>query len=179
MVPLTTPPCMHAVIFFSSGRWLRARRPLPPITRRVRIWWRVPRRGVLYFLSWLVRVFSRSPIAHVSIGFEGAVLEPSIHGNRFYPLTWYAVKYPTLIGAMNVPLRAVIDLDRHPPRGPKSPWPTVRRVVLFGAAEVDDCLCIVRECLRQGGLKVPNHILSPAALCRWLTRRGHRYVPFA
>lgn len=147
---------------------------------RWRLLRRFPRRYWNWLLCWLIRTCSRSPIAHCAIGFEGVVLDPSMHGNRYWPIYAYATSYPGLLGSVTVQLGQSIDLARYEEPTPrrKSPWPTVAKLLLFGALRTADCVCTVRSCLSQANIRVPHHVLSPAALRRWLQSQGGIYVPF-
>ncbi len=161
----------NAFVYFSTGQWSHRRRLT--LRRRLRIARKFKRRTYFWFLSWLVRFITRSELAHVSIGYDGAVLHPGILDNEYWPQIAYTLKYPTLVCAFTVPLKQPIDLDRYP-SGQKQVWPTIMRWMLRGRGPAtQDCTCIVIDCLRSGGVPVPTTLVSPQALYDWLKENGY------
>lgn len=121
---------------------------------------------------------SRSGIAHCSIAFGGRLLDPSMHGNRYWPTATYATTYPGVVGAVTVAVPRPIDLDRFADPRPKRAGPTFMKLFTFGRIRTRDCACTVKAALADGGLRVPDHVLSPRALRDWLIRHGGEYVAF-
>lgn len=166
---------VNAFVFFSSADWSNRRRKLG-VRRRVAILIRFPRRSYYWFLSWLVRKLTYSRLAHCSIGVDGAVLDPSIRGNRFWPFQLYIRHYPTLLWAVAVPMEGTPDLDAYPPDVSKPAMPTVIRWLSLGRLHTDDCVCITSDVLRAGGVHIPERIVSPKQLFHWLTMRGYPHA---
>ena len=165
-------------IFFASARWSK-RRALT-VRKRLRIARKFKRRSYFAFLSWLVRTLSGSQMAHCSVGFDGAVLDPGIRGNRFWPFKAYVLAYPTLICVFKVPVQHDVDLDRFRP-GRKPVLPTVVRWLTRGWWPwTNDCVCVALDCLHQGGVAVPvpHRLVSPQQLHDWLKENRYERTEF-
>ena len=164
----------HCYVFFATAR--RARRRKLPLRRRCRIACKFRRRTYFAFLSWLVRTLTRSQLAHCSIGYDGAVLDPGIRRNTYWPFRAYVISYPTLVCCFRVLVSRPIDLDAFP-QGSKPAWPTFVRWLTRGRWPwTTDCVCIAIDCLRQGGIAVPRQLVSPQQLHDWLLERYERTV---
>lgn len=167
----------HAYVYFTTGQWSHKRRM--SWRRRLRIVRKFKRRSYFWFLAWLVRTLTFSKLAHVSIGYNGAVLHPGILDNEYWPQIAYTLKYPTLTCAFTVPVNGPIDLDRYP-KGAKQVWPTVRKWICYGwAPATQDCVDIVKDCLAQGGVTVPRNVLSPQDLHDWLEKHSYERTDLA
>lgn len=172
----TKPIHAKAFVFFSTGAMGR------PLSMPFRRWMRLVRfdraAGMKYGLGWFIRWLTQFPSAHVAIGYDGAVLDPTFAGNYFYAIDAYAIAYKGLIGIVEVPISQPIDLEMFPVGKPKHAIPTIIRWWTVGNWPVtEDCVQIVSACLRQGGVKVPDRILSPRQLFLWLMKQGYHYVP--
>lgn len=164
-----------AFVFFSTGTMGK------PLSMPFRRWVRLVRfdrsAGWKYALGWFIRFVTRFPSSHVAVGYAGATLDPTFAGNYFYPMDAYAIWYKGLIGIFEVPIAFPIDLERFPVGRHKQVIPTVIRWLTFGNWPTEDCVQVVAECLRQGGVRVPDRILSPRQLFMWLMKKGYHYVP--
>lgn len=141
-----------------------------PTTPRIRV------------ICWIIRVLTLSRLVHCSIAVDGypyGVIDMTLRGTRFYPHGPYANHYPGLV------IRFDIDLPRPPdmtlfeePRPvPKSVWPIVLRWLTRGRTKSIDCVTVVAQTLRSGGIGVPDRIVSPRQLCRWLISQGYTPIP--
>ena len=121
-------------------------------------------------LTGLIRWLSRSEFTHVAVGCEstGAVVSPVLTGNQFWPLIPFIQGYPDIVEMVRVPIARPLNLDRIGPGGPKPALPTVLRWVTRGRVRTTDCCCIVVELLRDSGVNVPRHIVTPGQLRHWL-----------
>ena len=131
------------------------------------------------WLAWLVSAMSRSRLAHVAIGYDGVVLDPDVAGNRFWPEFSFTDKFPgdRLIGWFTVPITRPIDVDRVPFNIPKRALPAFIRALSRGRVRLgsQDCVCVVSDMLREGGIDVPSNIVMPQGLFDWLERCGFPY----
>jgi hypothetical protein len=154
-----------------------------PAVREKRSWrrkWRIarrfPRTALLMVLTWMTTRVSRSPLAHCMIGHNGAVLDPSLAGNQFWPFIPFVLEYPALAWAIKVPLHKPIDLDQYRPNIPKRIWPTILRWWSGGRWPTEDCVCVVCDLLRDGGISVPQRIYKPVQLYEWLKAHGYQII---
>lgn len=129
------------------------------------------------FLCRLVKILSRSPLSHCSVGQGEAILEPGYRGDLFWPVTAYVLHYPRLVGAYIIPA-ATVDLDRLADSRQKPVWPTVLRWATFGRYPARNCVTICVDALRAGGIAVPVDVTTPQHLFDFLARQGARYVDF-
>jgi len=149
----------YAIVYFATGRSSIPRWKYRQVSR-------------------LIRVMTVSPICHCMIGFEGAVLDPSLGGIRYWPSRLVAARYPTLHSVFRVPFRYRIDLDffNELVGQPQPILPSLARWLKLGHGPwVYDCLCVSLACLRAGGVDVNPHIATPAGLYRWLKKKGFAY----
>lgn len=170
------PPNLTAYVFFATADWSNKRRPgwlqLARIARR--------RPGKVFhaFLSAWTRWQTGSPLAHCAIGFDGAVLDPGIRGNRFWPIRTFCVYFPTLAYGVEVPIYRPVYLSAYDHGGPKRVWPTLIRWWTGGRFQTQDCVCITCDILRSGGVPVPKRIYQPVQLFRWLEEHGYTITDF-
>lgn len=166
------------IVFFSTANWRRLGRADMTLRRRIRVAIRHPRRSYFWFLSALVRVITRSRLAHCSIGHDGAVLDPSMLGNRYWPMFVYISRFPTLAGFFRVPIRPdiAIGLDKYPAGIAKPAWPTILKWWTGGMWPTTDCVCVVRSILRDGGIETPRSDYSPQRLWSRLAGRGYPWT---
>ena len=98
----------------------------------------------------------------MAIGHDGAVLDPTFRGFRYWPIIRYAECMPGLICAIAVPV-GPLNLDDYPDTGPIRVWPTfLRRLTggnVYGGA-TSDCVATVAAILRDGSVIVPRRIVS-------------------
>ena len=160
----------YAFVFLASGQWAG---------RRSKCWLRLVRRHPRIWFTWLLgeltRRLTRSELAHCLIAYDGAVLDPHINGSRFWPMDPFVLQYPTLRWVFQVPVRRM-DLDRFANPRPIPAWPTVMRWLLGGTVKTRDCCSVVCEALRFGGVDVPNMVVSPDQLKRWLEEQGYEHA---
>ena len=117
-------------------------------------------------ISWLIRTLSHSPIAHAAISYKGIVLDPTLAGIRFYPLTLYA-HHPALLYAVSIPISGPINLGAYQPGQPIGlrSWMVWARWLTRGHwPKGDDCLTPVLELLESAGITNLPLIPSAAAL---------------
>jgi len=127
-------------------------------------------------LTLAIRRLSGSAMTHCAIGYGGAVLNVTLRGNQFWPILAFAACWPRLCRVFEVPIDRAIDLDRYPAGDRKRIFPSIARWLTRGLVRTSDCVCITSELLRDGGVHVPNYIVSPVQLHDWLMARGFRYV---
>ena len=130
-------------------------------------------------VSRLIRILTRSDLCHCAIAYDGAVLDPTLSGVRYYAFERAVRCYPGLYGLFRVPLIYAIDLDyfQRLTAVPQPLFPRLWRTLDFGRGEwVYDCLCVVLACLQAGGIPVPHNLLTPRTLYRWLIRKGYDHA---
>lgn len=147
-------------------RWLR-------LARRFPVYWRdrVYQRAAV--------LLGRSAMSHVSIGFGGAVLSPSLAGHIFFPQIPYICRCPGLRGAFVVPVSrapAMASFEQHPPRR-KSMTRIFLRWLSGGRLRSDDCVEVVAAVLRTGGVDVPRNFTAPRELFKWCVGQGYDWEP--
>ena len=115
-------------------------------------------------------------LVHCSIGYDGAVLDPRIAGDEFWPIITYIDDYPGLVWVAQVPLDRPIDLDEISMPGPKPAIPTIIRWLTHGLTPAPkDCVSTVIRALRSSGVDVPN-IVCPKNLQRWLVKQEYDHA---
>jgi hypothetical protein len=164
-------------VFFSTAPWMARKRRKQTLAQRLRIARRFPRRTMYVAVTRFAKFVSRSDIAHVAVGYDGAVLDQAIAGGRFWPFEPFLCYYPCLIGVFVVPIRTVPDLDRHYYPGRNPIWPTFMRWWTFGRVQTRDCVCITVTILRDAEYIVPRNVVTPIQLYNWLKTQGFEYVP--
>jgi len=171
-VNVDSAPGGHALVMFSAGRLSNR-----DLSRRklARIAWRHPGRVYRWSLAWLIRHVGGGDLelCHVVIAYQGAVLDPSISGNRFWPTQRYIGAANALRLAYFVPLDRPIDLDRYPPCGRKPILPTFLRWWTGGRWPTQDCVTVVCDMLRAGGIPVPPRTWKPITLQQWLESQAY------
>lgn len=115
--------------------------------------------------SGLVRLATRSELAHVSIGDGWNVLEPTQRGDRFVSEEKYVTLCPSLTAAVEIKTPAPIRLETFPASDS-------RGRLAFA------CVRVVKAVLGRAGVPVPWHIVSPAGLFRHLVTEGADLVRF-
>lgn len=124
-----------------------------------------------------------SPLIHVAMAYRGAVLDPSIDGDTFYPEAYYAMVNKHWQVRVDVPVWPGIDLDRNVNTLPRPAWKTVLRWASLGLYRTRDCVSVVAEHFRIAGVNVPTWIVAPHDLAEWLLRNcngaqaTHRSAP--
>lgn len=146
----------------SIRQWLKLLRRYPQ-----RMWRRV-------LVAWIVSI-TRSPIVHVAIEYDGAVLNPTYKSLQYFPTSQFVVKYPQLHTAFKVRLRHVIDLDtvNHKPMSCLNTWV---KWLTRGMVRTNDCTCIARNLLIQAGYDVPRRVVSPIQLYQWCIQHGFESI---
>lgn len=129
-------------------------------------------------ISTLVRILTRSRLDHVAISYRDLALDPAMPGSRIWFATEFVARYPGLVGVFEVPLLDEIQLRRWEDIHPKRPMPVFWHWLTRGLIPSKDCVSIVRECLRTGGIAVPREITTPRRLFEYLTKRGFEYAAF-
>lgn len=143
-------------VFFATAR--------QPLTWRIAC--RRPDLARAWFLSALIRFLSRSPLAHVCIESEGAVLDPALQGNRYWPTLAFIHAYPTLAVMVTVPVARLIPFEKYPADGLKRVLPTVIRWHTRGRTSTHDCCCVAADCLCLASVNVPLRMVSDSARTR-------------
>lgn len=132
------------------------------------------------WLSVVVKTLTRSELTHVAVGIDGVVLDPTVRGNRFWPIRAYAKAYPRLkaIFEIQVDAKSTSEIFRRYEGGGKKPAiPTFIRWATGGRWPwTTDCVCIAIDVLRSIGIDAPRRIVSPQALFDWLDRSGFHHV---
>ena len=152
------------VFFGRYSRGRRARRPLRLIRRK-------PHLAYLKLLEAIVVRLYRSSITHCAVGYDGAVLNPVIERNQYWPHIPFTLEYPRLTCAFELPIDGPVDLDRYPV------WRnwhqrlhllSIVKWITRGRVRSGDCVDTVIDVLRQGGITIPRHIVAPGQLHDWL-----------
>lgn len=150
---------------FSLRSWLRLRK------RNSQLAWQC-------LIPVIVKTLTRSQLSHCAISYNGAVLDVTIHGNKFFPHISYALEHPSLVCCFDVPVKHDPKLDRYPYGGDKNPWRSFARFMTRGVVQAGDCVEITCDCLRHAGINVPRCVASPGHLYRWLEKQGYKNVDF-
>lgn len=159
---------MNAIVFFAAYRCRRV-----GWRRSVRICARKPRLAADWALARLVRILTGSELVHVSIAYNGQVLDPTIRGNTIYPVLWYVEKHPFLVACFTVPVGKDPRLITFSTGRRKRALPTFIRWCFCGLSRAPgDCVSVVSACLRTAGIHVPMRLVTPAQLHDWLERQG-------
>ena len=119
-----------------------------------------------FSLGRLVQVLTWSRFSHVAIEQHDVVLDPWMEEVLYFNLDDY-LRVPRVVVQVAVDNYMDLMIDTKP----KPLLPTFARALTFGMARSFDCVSIVSDCLRQGGVNVPGHLYSPAQLWRWLVHR--------
>lgn len=166
-----------SLVFFASATW-----PRPVKLSTV---WRLFRRKRTrfrgWFLAFITRTLTCSPIAHISIEWNGAVLDPGIGGNQVWATLEYIRHFPTLLWMVKVPVLRPPPIERYEgDKRAKRALPSIARWATRGRVRTNDCACTVTECLRDAGVNVPRAVVSPQQLFDWLTHEhGCEAIPLA
>lgn len=168
----------HAIVFFCALR-VRPSRRRGGIASRYRMARRFPRKTWYWLLTRAIQRFGGSDLCHVAIGYGGAVLDPSIQGNRYWPRRTFIETFPGLVYAVEVPLATPIDLDAVLPGRPKPVIPTLLRWWTGGRWQTDDCVCTVVNLLRAGGVAIDPKTYRPIDLFRRLQPHARRTIDFS
>lgn len=126
-----------------------------------------------YVLCRLAELATGSNLLHVCIGFGGAVLDPSVAGQRFWGSTPFTLAYPGLKLAVVVRLKRPIDLEAGLDTHPRSRLWVVLRWLTRGRWPCRDCVQEVARHLRAGGLDIPCRITTPEELLDALRKHPH------
>ncbi len=144
----------------------------------LRLAWRhyLRRPRLLYYplVGVMVRTFTWSPLAHVAIGDNHHVFNPTISGHRVWPIDTVLARYPSLKHAYIVFVPRPIQVSHLSiclsPRASLS----ILKWLTNGRVDTDDCVCAVKRVLADAGIDIPKSVYSPARLDRWLARRFER-----
>ena len=120
-----------------------------------------------------MRTLSASDIAHCAIGVDGAVLDPGMTCDRYWPESAFVDRYPTLAAIVILEVNPLPDLDERPQQGPRRPWRTIIRWLSRGATPANDCVTVVVYHLARAGVVVPRYVTTPRALYRFLQGDRH------
>lgn len=149
----------------------------PRERRSIRQWLRTFRRNpnvawASFLAGWIFSASQRSSLCHVAWGdtANGVVINPGFEGNTLWPLRFFAMAYPNIDCCITVQVQGHIDLDQYPLREPRRSWPTIIRWLLMGCTPADNCVTLVSDILRQGGVNVPKRLQTPIALHDWLVK---------
>lgn len=134
-----------------------------------------PGLGFRELVSAIVAAATCSPFVHAAIAQDGAVLDPTLDGDRVSPeLLWLdARRHQTVILRVNA---GPIDLDTGRDAAPRKVLPVVTKWLTLGLCGYRDCVSVCSGRLRSGGVPVPFHIASPRELAEWLIQKGHAHV---
>lgn len=105
-------PRVCALVFFASASFRRLGHRIGGPRRAWRIVRSRPRAAARWASISVVKVLSRSRIAHCAINSGHCVMEPAFQGVRFHDLSSYVINKPTLICYLTAPIADSIDLRR-------------------------------------------------------------------
>jgi len=97
-------------------------------------------------------------------------------GACYYEAVHFAMKYPRLAWAVNIPLACPLSLNHYQGNGPIPIWPTFIRWITGGRWPARDCVCVVVDALAASGIHAPQSIVTPANLWDWLRSEGHEFI---
>ncbi len=159
-----------AFVFFCTGGRLR----VVSFRTSLRIFRRSPTRFFYRAFVAVTRTLAKPHLTHCSIGYDGAVLNPRIKGDEFWPMITYVDSCPDLECAVMIPLNNSIDLDAVSILGRRPVLPSlVRRMTLGITPAPRDCVSTVIRSLRAGGVDVPDRIARPGQLYKWLVGQNY------
>jgi hypothetical protein len=121
---------------------------------------------------------TRSRMVHCAVGIDGAVLNPIMSGNQYWPHIAYVITYARLTCAFRIEVHVTVDLDRYGQGKPRKAWPTVLKLLTRGWYRTDDCVDTVIDAMRQAGIRVPRYVIAPIDLHDWLLAAGYDHVRF-
>ena len=152
---------LYAYVFFTTGK-------VPGAPLRFRA------------ASWAIRFLTRSRFAHCGFGFDGAFIDGTFCGVKFWPQ--HAMEfYPSLVAMFRVPIRTdpsslMAGYGAWALR-PVSALGILRRWLLGGDSYFEhDCMGVTLTCMRAGGVRVPRHVRNPQHLYDYLVRRNFPHV---
>lgn len=158
-------------VFFATTGWDLNR--CSTIKGKWRVVRRFPAKTYWWFLGFLIRVVTRSPLVHCAAGMGGRVIDPHIQGDSSWKISPYILKYPRLTHFYVITSDRSSDFAYHAERRPKPIWPTILRWLTGGRYLTTDCVCTVVRTLRGAGIDCPRRIYSPKQLDRWLKEQGY------
>lgn len=167
-------PRVCALVFFASASFRRPGHRIGGPRRAWRIVRSRPRAAVRWASINVVKVLSRSRIAHCAINSGHCVMEVAFQGIGFHGLTDYILNKPGLICYLSVPIDRPIELRRFEHMvDERQHWPRwLASWLTRGRVESRNCVWCVRQALKQGGVVTPDRITTPKQLHDWLVRHG-------
>lgn len=140
---------------------------------RLHVWFSVGSTRT-FSLSAAIRSLTDFPYAHVSVGYDGVVLDPSMSGNALWPITSYLSHYPASWRfSFRVPGSPCFERFALGDTKP-SPWHKLAYWLaprVFPHADDSGCVHTVRLAMTNAGVRVPM-LTTPGDLYRWLDARG-------
>lgn len=126
-------------------------------------------------VGFLVRWVGMTQLAHVAIQCGDEVWNPLTCGDSIYDARQYSRMYPGLRSAVYVPIegRPNMGLLMRPRR---RIWPSVVRRLTGGRNRSDDCVYATIWFLRDQGVLVPKHLVTPDQLMKWFVSQGFMYA---
>lgn len=155
---------MHMLYLFFVG--MKAGRENRPIGITPERWW-----------SACIDVVS-GPYTHISVGDPETqlVLSPHQKGTRLYDLSRYALNYPWIICAFEIPLTIPLDISKIN-NARYSFRQVLWRWLTGGRYNPSDCLGLTIRILRKGGLNPPR-MATPRQFHHYLANMGYKHVRF-
>lgn len=131
----------------------------------------------------IVRRLGGWSASHVMVGFGGVVVDYSLGGTRFFPVS-QASTYPGIAGLCLICGRGRVDMSRFEGR-PDARWSDLCRTTaaywLLWATQgriklLVDCVDVAKVALADVGVAVPRSIWTPRQLRDYLDANGHFYI---
>lgn len=111
-----------------------------------------------------------NPLVHAAIAYDGAVLDPSVNGDKFYSQAHFELTNEQWKFRLDIPVWPGINLDAYTDTRPRPVWKTLLRWATLGTYQTRDCVSSIVVHLRAGGVAVHNWIVTPPDLAQWLLR---------
>lgn len=156
-------------LFFLTGTVLSGI-GLPMATRFLRL------RGAAlsWFTAWLIRTLSDSNVSHCAVAIGGVVYDPSLEGDRLWPLDAFLARFGTITEFFIVP-----GSSRVPPSDSRrKPWLlSLLSWLSRGEVPADNCVTRCVAVMRKAGHD-PRGVVTPSDLRSWCITEGFRHERF-
>lgn len=125
-------------------------------------------------LNWLIKLASRSRIVHCAIADNDYVLSVYADKTMYHYLRQY-IRFPNTRHVIRVTLKKPISIEG---RGRENNriMPSILKWFTLGRVQTDDCVCVTKQVLAEGGVEVDQWAWNPRGLYEWLKAEGYEEV---